>query len=90
METNENNAFADDDLLDAYRVSGTKVRIVRDAIEKNDVVGIVVAWDDDYVLIRRPNKRVIKIKRAYRIQPFSEPRFELTGVYGEFNDDEEL
>ncbi len=63
-----------EDQLDQCRVEGTKVRIVRDALEQNDVVGIVVAWDDEYVLIRRPNRRVIKVKRDYPMQPASEPR----------------
>lgn len=60
--------------LDHYRQEGTKVRIVRDALELNDVVGIVVAWDDEYVLIRRQNRRVVKVKRGYAMQLASEPR----------------
>lgn len=60
--------------LDKFRIDGTKVRVVRDALEINDVVGIVVAWDDESVLIRRPNKRVVKLKRSYTIVPASEPR----------------
>lgn len=64
----------DEELLDRYRVAGTKIRVVRDALEQNDVVGIVVAWDDESVLIRRPNRRVVKLSRAYRIQPADEPR----------------
>jgi len=60
--------------LDAYRVEGTKVRVVRDAMEMNDVVGIVVAWDDDTIMIRRPNRRIVKVGRAYRIQRADEPR----------------
>jgi hypothetical protein len=64
----------DEQELDRYRVEGTKVRIVRDALEQNDVIGIVVAWDEDSVLIRRPNRRVVKLSRSYRIQPADEPR----------------
>lgn len=63
-----------DEQLNQYREEGTRIRIVRDALEQNDVVGIVVAWDDEYVLIRRPNRRVIKVKRGYLVQPASEPR----------------
>ncbi|MFC4600021.1 hypothetical protein [Cohnella hongkongensis] len=63
-----------DEQLDKLRVDGTRIRIVRDALEQNDVVGIVVAWDDEYVLIRRPNRRVVKVKRAYSIQPADEER----------------
>ncbi|CAM3801291.1 hypothetical protein COLU111180_08865 [Cohnella lubricantis] len=60
--------------LDKLRLDGTKVRVVRDALELNDVVGFVVAWDDENVLIRRPNRRVVKLKRSYAIVPASEPR----------------
>ncbi|XID93710.1 hypothetical protein ACF3MZ_04030 [Paenibacillaceae bacterium WGS1546] len=63
-----------DEQLDRLRVDGTKIRIVRDALEQNDVVGIVVAWDDEYLLVRRPNRRVIKVKRTYRLQKADEPR----------------
>jgi hypothetical protein len=63
-----------DDQLDLYRVEGTKVRVVRDALEQNDVVGIVVAWDEEQLLIRRPNRRIVKVKRGYDIQLASEPR----------------
>lgn len=64
----------DEETLDRYRVEGTKVRVVRDALEMNDVIGIVVAWDEHSVLIRRPNKRVVKLDRSYRIMPADEPR----------------
>ncbi len=64
----------DDEMLDRYRVEGTKVRVVRDALEQNDVVGIVVAWDDASVLIRKANRRVVKLSRQYRMQPAEEPR----------------
>lgn len=60
--------------LDKFRIDGTKVRVVRDALELNDVIGFVVAWDDESVLIRRPNRRVVKLKRSYAILPASEPR----------------
>jgi len=63
-----------DEQLDKLRVEGTKIRLVRDALEQNDVVGIVVAWDDEYVLIRRQNRRVVKAKRNYPIQLASEER----------------
>jgi hypothetical protein len=64
----------DEQTLDRFRVEGTKVRIVRDALEQNDVIGYVVAWDDASVLIRKPNRRVVKLSRHYRIQPADEPR----------------
>ncbi|WP_123041183.1 hypothetical protein [Cohnella candidum] len=66
--------MVDENELDRLRVEGTKVRVVRDALEQNDVIGIVVAWDDASVLIRRQNRRVVKLDRKYRIQPADEPR----------------
>jgi hypothetical protein len=64
----------DEQQLDFFRVEGIKVRVIRDALEQNDVVGIVVAWDDASLLIRRPNRRVVKLDRSYRIQPADQPR----------------
>lgn len=64
----------DEQQLDRYRVDGTKVRVIRDALEQNDVVGIVVAWDDAHVLIRKPNKRLVKLERSYRLIPADAPR----------------
>ncbi|MBN2984758.1 MULTISPECIES: hypothetical protein [Cohnella] len=63
-----------EETLDKYRVEGTKVRVVRDALEINDVTGIVVAWDDTHMLIRRPNRRVVKLSREYAIAEASAPR----------------
>jgi len=60
-----------DEQLNQYRLEGTKVRVVRDALEINDVIGIVVAWDDTTVMIRRPNKRIVKLDRNYSITPFT-------------------
>jgi len=47
---------------------------VRDALEMNDVIGYVVAWDDAHVLIRRPNRRVVKLARSYTFVPADAPR----------------
>ncbi|MNJ75668.1 hypothetical protein D3C77_727980 [compost metagenome] len=66
-----------DEQLNTFRVSGEKVRVVRDAIPENDIRGIVVAWDDTHVLIRRPNRNVVKLDRNYIIQPSREPRISL-------------
>ncbi|MGM1046956.1 MAG: hypothetical protein ACQEXX_12520 [Bacillota bacterium] len=63
-----------DEQLDALRLSGERVRVVRDDLESNDVVGIVVAWDSQHVLIRRRNRRVVKLDRNYSYQLFGEPR----------------
>lgn len=63
-----------DEQLDVYRLSGTLLRVIRDANESNDVKGIVVAWDDQSVMIRKPNRKLLKLDRQYRFQPFAEPR----------------
>ncbi|GLI07918.1 hypothetical protein YDYSG_39480 [Paenibacillus tyrfis] len=66
-----------DEQLDKYRVEGTLLRVVRDADKANDVKGVVVAWDDDTVMIRKQNRRIVKLDRSYHFQPFLEPRIEL-------------
>jgi hypothetical protein len=63
-----------DEELDAFRVNGEKVRVVRDSIASNDIRGIVVAWDADQVMIRRPNRNVVKLDRNYYYQSASESR----------------
>lgn len=60
--------------LDQFRVNGDKIRVVRDEMEVNDVVGIVVAWDDTSVVIRRANRRVVKLSRGYRFELASSER----------------
>ncbi|MBP1905890.1 hypothetical protein J2Z32_002538 [Paenibacillus turicensis] len=68
-----------DEQLNEYRLSGEKVRVMRDSLPSNDVRGIVVAWNEEQVVIRRPNKNVIKLDRNYIIQPAKLPReFPLT------------
>ncbi|MBG9794416.1 hypothetical protein ABD76_18645 [Paenibacillus dendritiformis] len=64
----------DEMMLNRFRQEGTKVRVVRDMLEANDVIGIVVAWSEDEVMIRKRNRRIVKLSRSYLIQPFSEPR----------------
>lgn len=64
----------DDQTLDRYRLEGIKLRVVRDANRKNDVRGHLVAWNDDYVMIRKSNRNVVKLSRDYFIQPAKEPR----------------
>ncbi|UVI30963.1 hypothetical protein [Paenibacillus spongiae] len=66
--------------LDHYRMRGTKLRVVRDANPANDVKGIVVAWDDTTVLIRKQNRRVLKLDRGYHYQPFTDERFSEWGL----------
>jgi hypothetical protein len=60
--------------LDQFRVNGELVRVVRDEMEVNDVVGILVAWDDTSVVIRRANRRVVKLSRDYRFELASSER----------------
>ncbi|XEC93065.1 hypothetical protein AB6A23_16985 [Paenibacillus tarimensis] len=63
-----------DEMLDSYRVEGTQVRVVRDQMEQNDVIGIVVAWDDSHVMIRKPNRRIVKLSRSYTYEPAERKR----------------
>ncbi len=63
-----------DEQLDRFRVEGTKLRIIRDIHEQNDVKGIVVAWDNQSVLIRKQNRKIVKLDRSYKYQPFEEAR----------------
>lgn len=63
-----------DEQLNELRLSGERVRVVRDGLESNDVSGIVVAWDEEHVIIRRRNRRVVKLNRGYSYQLHSEPR----------------
>ncbi|MDT9725011.1 hypothetical protein DUZ99_08385 [Xylanibacillus composti] len=63
-----------DEQLNLYRLEGVKVRVIRDAEPKNDVLGIVVAWNEQEVLIRKQNRKVLQLSRSYRIQPADQPR----------------
>jgi RNase P/RNase MRP subunit p29 len=60
--------------LNNYRLEGIVLRVVRDADPKNDVKGIVVAWDDDSVMIRKQNRHILKLDRRHHYQPFAEER----------------
>lgn len=63
-----------DEQLNEYRLSGEKVRVMRDSLPGNDVRGIVVAWNEEQVVIRRPNKNVVKLDRNYIYQSAKMPR----------------
>jgi len=63
-----------EEVLDKFRLSGESVRVIRDEIESNDVLGIVVAWDDEIVVIRKASRRVVKLSRAYRYIAATEAR----------------
>lgn len=55
--------------LDQFRISGEKVRVQRDQNRENDVRGVVVAWDDKYVVIRKSNRNLLKLPRYYIYTP---------------------
>jgi hypothetical protein len=63
-----------DDQLNEFREIGTKLRVIRDIDPINDVKGIVVAWDEHSVLIRKQNRKVIKLVRSYTFQPWEQER----------------
>lgn len=63
-----------DEQLDQYRQEGTRLRVIRDADPNNDVKGIVVAWDDTVVMIRKGNRKLLKLDRNYVYQPVDDPR----------------
>lgn len=63
-----------DQKLDAYRKSGAMVRVIRDANKENDIIGIVVAWNAETVMIRKRNRKIVKLSRSYTYQPREEER----------------
>jgi len=60
--------------LERFRQEGVLLRVIRDIDPANDIKGIVVAWDDREVLIRKRNRRLVKLSRGYIYQPFSDAR----------------
>ncbi len=60
-----------DELLNQYRLNGTKIKVVRDDNPANDIKGIVVAWDEQVVIIRKQNRKVVNLDRQYRFEPLS-------------------
>ena len=63
-----------DEELDRNRQEGIKLRVIRDADEANDVKGIVMGWSDEQVLIRKQNRKSLKMDRSYTFQPWDEER----------------
>jgi hypothetical protein len=59
-----------DEQLDAWRVAGIVVKVVRDAEAVHDVKGIVVAWDDEVVMIRKQNRKIVRLSREYQYLPW--------------------
>lgn len=58
-----------DQELDQFRLEGTQIRVVRDLDPVNDVLGIVVAWNDKQVMVRKRNRKLVKLDRAYLYEP---------------------
>ncbi|NBI31191.1 hypothetical protein [Chengkuizengella marina] len=63
-----------DETLNEYRISGILIRVIRDNDEKNDVKGNIVAWDSEVVMVRKRNRKVVKLSREYIYQPYKEER----------------
>ncbi len=63
-----------DDQLDNYRQEGIKIRVIRDADPANDIRGFIMAWDDSTVLLKKFNRRVVKLDRGYIYQPADKER----------------
>lgn len=55
-----------DEQLNFFRQEGKRVRVIRDALPENDVLGLVVAWSDEEVVIRKSNRKVVKLRRSYQ------------------------
>jgi hypothetical protein len=68
------NYMITEEQLDKFRQDGTLLRVIRDMDPANDVKGIVVAWDDAQVLIRKANRKMLKLDRTYVFQPFTAER----------------
>ncbi|MFS1512024.1 hypothetical protein VQL36_06250 [Chengkuizengella sp. SCS-71B] len=66
-----------DEQLNEYRISGILIRVIRDNDEKNDVKGNVVAWDSEVVMIRKRNRKIVKLSREYLYQPFENERISM-------------
>ncbi len=63
-----------DDQLNEYRIAGTKMRVIRDANPANDIAGIVGAWDEQQIMIRKQNRKIVKLSRGYTILEFAAER----------------
>lgn len=66
-----------DEQLNEYRLNGTKVRVIRDNSEANDFKGIIVAWNEEEMIIRKQNRRVVKLSRKYPVVPADAERPQL-------------
>ncbi len=57
--------------LDKWRIQGVLVLVRRDGDPANDVRGIIVAWDEQFVLVRKQNRKLIKLERGYTYESIS-------------------
>lgn len=58
-----------DEELNRFRLSGEKIRVQRDSDPQNDVRGVIIAWDEKYVILRKPNRNLLKLPRYYIYSP---------------------
>ncbi|MEX2104636.1 MAG: hypothetical protein WD907_04810 [Bacilli bacterium] len=76
MNEREQSSLPSDETLDKLRQDQAIVRVVRDSYESNDVIGKIMGWDDEVLLIRKERGTVLKVKRMYPVQDSMEPRME--------------
>jgi hypothetical protein len=72
--------------LNRFRLSGEKVRVQRDQLPENDVRGVIVAWDEKYAVLRKPNRNLVKVPRYYIFTSAKEPRVTVESQGGSDND----
>lgn len=63
-----------DERLNEYRLSGILIRVIRDSDKKNDIKGFVIAWDAEIVMIRKRNRKIVKVSREYIYQAYEDDR----------------
>lgn len=66
-----------DEQLNEWRIQANKIRVIRDADESNDIKGIIVAWDDETIMVRKQNRKVLKLSRSYVYQPIESERINI-------------
>ncbi len=76
MIEREQSSLPSDETLDKFRQGQAIVRVIRDSYESNDVIGKIMGWDDEVLLIRKERGTVLKVKRIYPVKEATEPRME--------------
>jgi len=69
----EEELMISEEQLDEYRVNGVRVQ-VRHQVDSDgvrDIKGIVVAWDDETVLIRKQNRKIVRVPRTAGFEPLA-------------------